>query len=140
MLANALIYIGNDLVREGMGIITGPAICREEWRFYFLLCLVSWQDLISKFPVAETASKSLLIMAMRNNLVNIQDIRCLRNALHGPKESRCNTGENIQDFTIDFDLAVTQPEEAQLNSVAEMFNDLALFHTMTEGGDYIINK
>ncbi|KAJ2983857.1 hypothetical protein NQ176_g386 [Zarea fungicola] len=140
MVANAFIHIGNDLVREGAGYASNPAASLKEWKFWFMLCLASWQDLICKFPVAEAASKSLLTMAMRNNLFNIQDALDLRNALDRPKELLYGTGGNMQDFTIDFDLAVTQPEEAKLNSIAKKFSDLALFHEMTEGGDFTVNE
>ena len=140
MLANTLIHVGNDLVREGVNIANGPAKSRKEWSFFFMLCLASWQDLICKFPVAETISKSLLTMAMRNNLINIQEALGLRSALDMPKESLYSTGGDMQDFTLDFDLAMTQPDQAQLNSVAEMFSSLALFQAMTEGGDYVMNE
>lgn len=116
------------------------ATSRKEWRFFFMLCLASWQDIISRYPVAETASKSLVTMALRSNLISIQDAQSFRNALDKPQELLYNAGGNIADFTIDFDLAVTQPDEAQATFVAEMFDDLALFHTVTEGGDYQLKE
>lgn len=142
MVANTLIHVGNDLVREPTSIVNGSTECRNEWKFFFLLCLASWQDLICKFPIAEAASKGLLTMAMRNNLLNIQEALELLNALDRPDVSTWSTGGTLQNmnFVIDFDLAVTQPEEAQLNSVTEMVSDLALFHTLTEGGDFTENN
>ncbi|PNP60769.1 hypothetical protein FNYG_14529 [Fusarium nygamai] len=121
----ALIHIANAI----LGDTKDPA-----WRFYLFFCVESYGELRRAFRFAETIGRSILSMALQQGDLSADEARRLmvqfeENRLTSPSEDIRAT------FMADLDLAMTDPEEASVESLSDRFEDIALFREFTNAGD-----
>jgi hypothetical protein len=121
----ALIHIANAI----LGDTKDPA-----WRFYLFFCVESYGELRRAFRFAETIGRSILSMALQQGDLSADEARRLmvqfeENRLTSPSEDIRAT------FMADLNLAMTDPEEASVESLSDRFEDIALFREFTNAGD-----
>lgn len=121
----ALIHIANAI----LGDTKDPA-----WRFYLFFCVESYGELRRAFRFAETIGRSILSMALQQGDLSTDEARRLmvqfeENRLTSPSEDIRAT------FMADLNLAMTDPEEASVESLSGRFEDIALFREFTNTGD-----
>ncbi|KAF4440587.1 Nitrogen assimilation transcription factor nit-4 [Fusarium acutatum] len=121
----ALIHIANAI----LGDTKDPA-----WRFYLFFCVESYGELRQAFRFAETIGRSILSMALQQGDLSADEARRLmvkfeENRLTSPSEDIRAT------FMADLNLAMTDPEEASVESLSDKFEDIALFREFTNAGD-----
>ncbi|KAG9500093.1 hypothetical protein J7337_008559 [Fusarium musae] len=121
----ALIHIANAI----LGDTKDPA-----WRFYLFFCVESYGELRGAFRFAETIGRSILSMALQQGDLSADEARRLmvqfeENRLTSPSEDIRAT------FMADLNLAMTDPEEASVESLSDRFEDIALFREFTNAGD-----
>ncbi|KAG5768988.1 hypothetical protein H9Q73_013688 [Fusarium xylarioides] len=121
----ALIHIANAI----LGDTKDPA-----WRFYLFFCVESYGELRRAFRFAETIGRSILSMALQQGDLSTDEARRLmvqfeENRLTSPSEDIRVT------FMADLNLAMTDPEEASVESLSDRFEDIALFREFTNAGD-----
>ncbi|QGI96754.1 hypothetical protein CEK26_009823 [Fusarium fujikuroi] len=121
----ALIHIANAI----LGDTKDPA-----WRFYLFFCVESYGELRRAFRFAETIGRSILSMALQQGDLSTDEARRLmvqfeENRLTSPSEDIRAT------FMADLNLAMTDPEEASVESLSGRFEDIALFREFTNAGD-----
>ncbi|KAF5601626.1 nitrogen assimilation transcription factor nit-4 [Fusarium pseudocircinatum] len=121
----ALIHIANAI----LGDTKDPA-----WRYYLFFCVESYGELRRAFRFAETIGRSILSMALQQGDLSADEARRLmvqfeENRLTSPSEDIRAT------FMADLNLAMTDPEEASVESLSDRFEDIALFREFTNAGD-----
>ncbi|CAG7561152.1 unnamed protein product [Fusarium equiseti] len=116
----SLIHIANTICKEGPHDITS--------KFYFLLCIRYWQHLYVGYPIFSHVIQAFLTMAINNGLMSNREAKTLMaDVLAGGKHHEL-AHEGIQtNFIVDFDLAMTNPDEAGVQAVAQKFEEVALF-------------
>lgn len=116
----SLIHIANTICKEGRSDPTT--------KFYFLLCIRYWQHLYVGYPIFSHVIQAFLTMAINNGLMSNREAKKLMaEVLAGGKHHEL-VHEGIQtNFIVDFDLAMTNPDEAGVQAVAQKFEEVALF-------------
>ncbi|CAK7229477.1 hypothetical protein SEUCBS140593_007259 [Sporothrix eucalyptigena] len=110
-------------------------------RLYFLLCVRAWTDLYMCFPTFSEFTQAFLSMAMEAEILSGSEAqsslaRLRANGRHHNSHTPQEVPINVQSL-IDFDLSLSQPEEASVNSLAQRFNDLATFSELTNAEDFV---
>ena len=108
-------------------------------RLYFMLCVRAWTDLYMCFPTFSEFTQAFLSMAMKAEILTGAEaqsslMRLRANGRH--HEGSQDTPINVLSL-IDFDVSLSQPEEASVNSLAQRFNDLATFSELTNAQDFV---
>ncbi|KAH7265046.1 uncharacterized protein BKA55DRAFT_660600 [Fusarium redolens] len=121
----ALIHVANAI----LGDTKDPA-----WRFYLFFCVKTYGELRRSFRFAETIGRSILSMTLQQGDLTAEEARRLmvqfeENRLTSPAEDIRAT------FMADLNLAMTDPEEASVESLSDRFDDIALFREFTNAGD-----
>mgnify|MGYP000011702277 CR=1 FL=1 len=130
----AILHVSNAMLldaadRAGRGSPQDPD-CRP----YFLLCLANCRDMYTCFPVFGSVGRGLLAMAMRDGVMDSESAKLLvatldsRGTHHDPTARRA-----LGTFTIDFALAMREPEHAEAATLARQFDELTLFADLTTG-------
>ncbi|TDZ29635.1 Nitrogen assimilation transcription factor nit-4 [Colletotrichum spinosum] len=122
---SALIYVANAVLHD----TDDP-----EWRFYFLTCIYGYESLRPSYRIAEVISRGLLAMTLRDGDISGPEARHL---LQEMKDTDGNdaAGDIRATFMVDLDLAMTDPEAARVENLAERFEDIALFRDFTTVDD-----
>lgn len=106
-----------------------------DWRFYFLHCLGTFKDLAARFPVFGQVSRGLLAMAIRDRVMAADEAQAIIQVMRmRGKESE----ESFGVFTIDFELALTDIQHANVKTMAEKFDELVVFDAFTQAQDFVI--
>ncbi|KAK8070947.1 hypothetical protein PG997_011150 [Apiospora hydei] len=106
-----------------------------DWRVYFLLCIYGYESLNRPFRVSEAIGTSLLTMTLRNSDITIEEARSLllelkeRGLAHLPSE-----GTIRATFMGDLELAMSDPEAARVENLANNFEDMVLFREFVNDG------
>ncbi|KAK8024103.1 hypothetical protein PG993_012169 [Apiospora rasikravindrae] len=106
-----------------------------DWRVYFLLCIYGYESLNRPFRVSEAIGTSLLTMTLRNSDITIDEARGLllelkeRGLVHLPSE-----GTIRATFMGDLELAMSDPEAARVENLANNFEDMVLFREFVNDG------
>ncbi|KAF5229107.1 hypothetical protein FANTH_14307 [Fusarium anthophilum] len=121
----ALIHIANAI----LGDLKDPAR-----RFYLFFCVESYGELRRARRFAEAIGRSMLSMALEQGDLSADEARRLmvqfeENRLTSPSEDIRAT------FMADLNLAMTDPEEASVESLSDRFEGIALFREFTNAGD-----
>ena len=116
----SLVHIANTICKETPHDLTS--------KFYFLLCIRYWQHLYVGYPFFSHVVQAFLTMAINNGLMSNREAKTLMaEVLTGGKHHEL-AHEGIQtNFIVDFDLAMTNPDEAGVQAVAQKFEEVALF-------------
>lgn len=112
----SLIHIANTICRE----TNDPTA-----KFYFLLCIRYWQHLYVGYPIFGGIAQAFLTMAINNGLITNREAKKLMAEVKGQGGHH---GEGIStSLIVDFDLAMTNRDEADVQAVAQKFEEVALF-------------
>lgn len=106
------------------------------WRLYFFLCVRCWQELYVSYPIFSDILHAYLSMALRNGMLTTREAKTISSELKRRGSHHTDARKSTTNFLADFDLALSQPEEAAAHALAERFDELALFVELTKG-DYI---
>ncbi|KAI3320438.1 hypothetical protein HD806DRAFT_506361 [Xylariaceae sp. AK1471] len=122
---NGLIYLANAMLR-----CTDP-----EWRLYLLLCIYGYERLNRPYRISEVITQGLLTMTMRDTNMTGSEAYKLMEELR--ERGLLHVKEDVEDkvratFMIDLNLALTNPEAAKAENMAEDFEDLAMFQDLID--------
>ncbi|KAK2007085.1 hypothetical protein LZ32DRAFT_542628 [Colletotrichum eremochloae] len=127
---SALIYVANAVLHETQD---------PGWRFYFLACIYGYEGLRTSYRIVEVITRGLLTMTLRDGDISTKEAQQL---LKHIREAEVNHDkEDVRaTFMIDLDLAMTDPDAATVENLAERFEDIALFREFTTIDDNEINN
>jgi hypothetical protein len=122
---NGLIYLANAMLR-----CTDP-----EWHVYLLVCLYGYERLNRPYRVSEVITQGLLTMTMRDTNMSGSEATKIMEELK--ERGLLHVKEDLEDklratFTIDLDLALTDPEAAKAENLADGFEVLAIFQDVID--------
>ncbi|EXA30436.1 hypothetical protein FOVG_18172 [Fusarium oxysporum f. sp. pisi HDV247] len=102
----------------------------SEWHFYLSFCIQCYGSLRRSYRFAEAIGRSLLSMTLQRRDLSVGEARHM---LQQFEENRLNSSsEDIRaTFMADLNLSMTHPEEASVESLANKFEDIALFREFT---------
>ena len=120
-----LLYVANAALKDRSD---------PEWLCYFLLCIDGYRRLSDCYQVAQTTLQGLLAMAVNSKALTSADAQpilseCLKRSQRRPSEMK--QGKN--GFVVDLDLAATDRNAAQVDTMVEKLEDVALFDEFTSG-------
>ncbi|KAI1769088.1 hypothetical protein GGR53DRAFT_517512 [Hypoxylon sp. FL1150] len=123
----ALLYLANAMLCETMrsGNIRDP----ECW-FYFMLCMTCYQNM---WYVVEVTMLGLLSMSLRNGFLSTPEANTILNYMKTIGRRYDAQFTVRASFMVDLELAMTNPKEAQVQTLAEAFHELAIFREFTTG-------
>lgn len=118
----ALIYVANATLQD-----------RDDptWRFYFLMCVRGYQTLAPSFSIAERIAEGLLAMAVQKRAMTSAEACRIFRAVQVDRGERSVGKERQGGFILDLDMAVTDPDGAQIDKLTADFEDIALFSEFT---------
>ncbi|TEA21543.1 Nitrogen assimilation transcription factor nit-4 [Colletotrichum sidae] len=120
---SALLYLANAMLREAAG---GPQ--NPEWRFYFRLCIASYQTLCGGYRLAKGIAQGLLSMALDRGAMDPREAGAVRRDLE--RRGRHHHHHDVSDqvvpesLVVDLDLAVTDPSAAQAEKLIRKLKEL----------------
>ncbi|KAH7157455.1 N-terminal fungal transcription regulatory domain-containing protein [Dactylonectria estremocensis] len=117
----AMLYVANAVLR-------GPD--DDHWLFYFLLCIYGYQTLGRRYPVGLAIVRALLSMAMRNGYMSSKSAREIWSEMSG-KCPRRVPQQIHASLMADLDLAMSKPNAATVEKLAEAFEENALVDQYT---------
>ncbi|KAK8005239.1 hypothetical protein PG990_011276 [Apiospora arundinis] len=114
----ALMYVANAV------LVSKDA----DWRVYFLLCIYGYESLNRPFRVSEAIGTSLLTMTLRNSDITIEEARGLLVELKERGLADLQSEGTIRaTFMGDLELAMSDPEAARVENLANSFEDMVSF-------------
>ncbi|OTA66535.1 hypothetical protein K449DRAFT_390976 [Hypoxylon sp. EC38] len=130
MWHTALLYLSNAMLCETMrsGNLRDP----ECW-FYFMLCMTCYQNMYGSFQVVEVTMLGLLSMALRNGFLSFPEANTVLNDMKRIGQRYDSQFTVRASFMVDLELAMTNPREAQVQTLANAFHELAIFREFTTG-------
>lgn len=131
----AALHVSNAMIRNSATANHENDDDDPDWRFYFLHCLGTFKDLAARFPVFGQVSRGLLAMAIRDRVMAADEAQAIIQVMRmRGKESE----ESFGVFTIDFELALTDIQHANVKTMAEKFDELVVFDAFTQAQDFVI--
>ncbi|KAF2117392.1 hypothetical protein BDV96DRAFT_572001 [Lophiotrema nucula] len=127
----ALMYVAGATLKEWRW--------NPEWRYYFLLCLYSYQKYFTAFAVYEEIVLGLLMMAISNGALRGEEARLITQELRKigagdvAREKEAERVRRRKLFMIDFDRALTDQENASLDTLIQKYEEVTIFDEFTEG-------
>ncbi|EXK24052.1 hypothetical protein FOMG_19203 [Fusarium oxysporum f. sp. melonis 26406] len=117
----ALVHIANAILGDKKS---------PDWRFYLLFCIQCYGHLRQAYRFAEAIGRSILSMALEQGNLSASEARRLMEQFEENRLS--NPSEDIRaTFMADLNLAMTDPTEASVESLANRFENIALFREYT---------
>ncbi|KAI0391177.1 hypothetical protein F5Y17DRAFT_468381 [Xylariaceae sp. FL0594] len=122
---NGLIYLANAMLR-----------CKDpEWRLYLLLCIYGYERLHRAYRFSELVIQGLLTMSMRDTDMSGSEAYKILESLRSRGLLRVDA--DVQEklratFMIDLNLALTDPEAATAETMADGFHETALFQDLID--------
>ncbi|KAJ3457933.1 hypothetical protein MRS44_012042 [Fusarium solani] len=117
----ALIHVANAILDD----TTDPA-----WRFYLSFCMQCYVTLQQPYRFTEAIGRSLLSMTLQKGHLSPTEARQMMKQFEQDLSSR--PPDDIRaTFMADLNLAMTDPEKASVESLADRFEDIALFQEYT---------
>lgn len=114
----ALQYVATSVLKD----IEDP-----EWKFYFLVCIESYQKMYTQYPILSMAVQGLLTLALRKKALTTGEARDLMDQV--PVVPR---QPDDAQFILDMDMVLETIEDAKAKSIARSFDDLVLFEEFIE--------
>ena len=106
-----------------------------EWRPWLMLGIQTYQDLYVCYPVHLDIIQGYVAMALKTGAMSSSEATEVVEQTKARGRHHKAVEEAVGLFTIDFRLALTDPEDARAHSLALKFGELALFNDVT-GGEY----
>lgn len=120
----ALLYVANAVLNDPKD---------PERYLYFIICVDSYRNLFRSFVLFEGLVQALLTMAIDKHAITKREARLidrkLRSLGHRPEGAKRARG----GYIVDLDLAMTDNMAANVDTLADRFEDLAVFDEFTEG-------
>lgn len=120
----ALLYVANAVLKDRND---------PEWRFYFQMCIHSYQGLYPSFRAVEAIAQGLLAMAIDSgaitNLEAILMIQMFRENGNWHKLADRPRG----GYVLDLGLAITDHNAARVDNLVDRFEEITLFSEFTDG-------
>ncbi|UPK90465.1 hypothetical protein LCI18_001400 [Fusarium solani-melongenae] len=117
----ALIHIANAVLDD----TSDPA-----WRFYLSFCLQCYVTLQQPYAFTEAIGRSLLSMTLQKGHLSPTEARQMMRKFEHDLSSK--PPDDIRaTFMADLNLAMTDPDKASVESLADRFEDIALFQEYT---------
>ncbi|KAK7937461.1 uncharacterized protein PG986_014329 [Apiospora aurea] len=114
----ALAYVANAVLASN----------DQDWKMIFLVCIYSYESLARPYRVSEAIGTSLLTMALRDHRISTDEARSLRQQLKNRKPKQLeDVGPIRATFMGDLQQAMSDPGGAKVESLANNFEDMALF-------------
>ncbi|KAF4965674.1 hypothetical protein FSARC_6569 [Fusarium sarcochroum] len=134
----ALLYRSQQLPTSYMPYINisllhiANTICKETKdptsKFYFMLCIRYWQHLYIGYPIFGDIAQAFLTMAINNGLLSNREAKQLMVEVSGQGRHHELSHLGIStSLIVDYDLAMTNRDEAGVQAVAQKFEEVALF-------------
>ncbi|KAM6529156.1 hypothetical protein FALCPG4_007302 [Fusarium falciforme] len=121
----ALIHVANAILDDTKD---------SSWRFYLPFCIQCYGSLRQSYRFAEAIGRSLLSMTMQKGDLSASEARRMMQQFEGNELSQ--PSEDIRaTFMADLNLAMTDPKEASVESLAYRFEDIALFREFINNED-----
>lgn len=122
---NGLIYLANAMLR-----CTDP-----EWHVYLHLCIYGYERLGRTFRISEIVAQGLLTMTMRDTNMTGREAYKIMETMR--ERGLIHVHPDLEDkiratFMIDLNLALTNPEAARAETMANDFSDLATFQDLVD--------
>ncbi|EXK25622.1 hypothetical protein FOMG_17723 [Fusarium oxysporum f. sp. melonis 26406] len=103
------------------------------WRFYLFFCIQCYGRLRQSHRFAEAIGRSLISMALQKGGLSANEARRIMQQFEEERLSK--PSEDIRaTFIADLNLAMTDPQEASVESLAYRFEDIALFREFINEG------
>ncbi|KAG5922428.1 hypothetical protein E4U42_005456 [Claviceps africana] len=119
---SALIYVVNAILE------TNPK--DNDWYWYLLQCLYGYKRLSQSWRVAKSISKGLLSLTIRKGSITSEDARqILRDIENDPPQQM--PGEIRATFMLDLDRALSEPDTATVEYLANQFEDNVIMEKYT---------
>lgn len=118
----ALIYVANATLQSGdEKKKKDPA-----WHFYLLFCIHCYETLRQSYRFAEATGRGLLAMTLQSGDMSANEAREMMEQLQ--EKGVGKSDNNIRaTFMVDLILGMANPEQATVESLADQFEDVALF-------------
>lgn len=127
----ALLQVANAMVNE----LNDP-----DSLAYFLLCIACYRDLFTSYRVVLSIVKGLLLMARRKGVISGKTARLVLEELQNNGKHHATLDNIRATFVIDLDLALRDTRAAQVEALANDFDAMAIFDTLTVSTDYIASS
>ncbi|KAK2052640.1 hypothetical protein LY76DRAFT_609724 [Colletotrichum caudatum] len=118
---SALLYLANEALQEMDVPHRNP-----EWRFYFHLCLTCYQTLYSGYRLVGEIVQSLLSMALKKGVMKAREAVAIMEGLEMRGKHRRVPDQKMVSLVVDLDLAVTDPSEAYVETLAQRFRQIQI--------------
>ncbi|KAG7406817.1 hypothetical protein Forpi1262_v018195 [Fusarium oxysporum f. sp. raphani] len=114
---------------------TFPALY-PEWHFYLSFWIQCYENLRRSYHFAEAIGRSLLSITLQRRDLSVDEARHIMQQF---EENRLNSSsEDIRaTFMAELNLSMMDPEEATVESLANKFEDIALFREFTSREDSV---
>ncbi|KAJ4181547.1 hypothetical protein NW767_014134 [Fusarium falciforme] len=121
----ALIHVANAILDDTKD---------SSWRFYLPFCIQCYGSLRQSYRFAEAIGRSLISMTLQKGDLSASEARQMMQQFEGNELSQ--PSEDIRaTFMADLNLAMTDPKEASVESLAYRFEDIALFREFINNED-----
>ncbi|KAJ6440206.1 beta-calactosidase [Purpureocillium lavendulum] len=126
----AILHVSNAMLRMAGEGNVDKADCQA----HFDLCIANCTEMYTCFPVFASVGRGLLAMAMRDRFLDGGRAKELIAALEARGQHHDGTArKTLGSFTIDFDLAMREPNNARAVVLAARFDELILLSELTTG-------
>jgi hypothetical protein len=102
-----------------------------EWRFYFTICIRGYQKLLGAYRFAEPIARGLLSMALRNGALTSLEAYSLHEEVLEAGRHHEQLKRIQSKWKVDLNLAITDSKAAQADTLADQFEQLAIFNEFT---------
>jgi hypothetical protein len=118
----ALMYVANTVLRDAND---------AKWHAYFLLCLSGYKSISLCCNVVEGMIKGLLTISVDACRITSKEAYDLWSFFGCMFNDQRHLQRSIGVFVVDLDQAVNDPHTAQVDRLAEKFDDVSLFEAFT---------
>ncbi|KAJ8120390.1 hypothetical protein ONZ43_g2890 [Nemania bipapillata] len=106
-----------------------------QWRLYLLLCVYAYERLNRAYRISEVITQGLLSMTMRDTNMSGSEAYKIMEELKA--RGLVDVDEDLEEeiratFMVDLSLALTNPEAAKAENMANEFADLATFQDLID--------
>jgi hypothetical protein len=102
-------------------------------RFYFMICVKSYQALFVSFQFVECIVEGLLVMALDVGVISVKEANHIMQEFHAQRrthqrsENMCAEERVRNAFILDRDLALRDRQAAIVDNLVEKFEEITLF-------------
>ena len=114
-------------------MLSEAVIADPEWHSWLMFCMQTYQDLYVCYPVHLDIVRGSMAMALKTGVISSSEAAGIVNTTKARGSHHKTSEEVIGLFTLDFHLALTDPEDARAHTLALKFDELAIFDEVTSG-------